>query len=433
MDLQDFSGLPYPAMPVEARVALILAKYAMFGMIPLIVPTLVHRRADADRPHPDARGHRPRVHRTARARDRLRLLHRARAGAGHEHRLLRAADQDRRAAAGAQHRHGRAHQRRVAVVPLRDRGDVAADRDHPERRSRACRFRSRSPTSTRCSRRSAAIPPPITNITVLRDTAKLSRWRRRSAAASRRRRGRRTPSPANGIARRAALRPRAAGARQLVGVRGAGLAFDGLYYVEQRHAARSSAASSSRASRCRATGIVSLTAGGAGMSTGQLLRQVPRHGAEQHRPDADGPPAGAGARRHRPDAGDLGDAVRAGRRHPERACSRCRRSAPASGSSSSRATPTIRSGSAASGAARAEVPALARLTPPGVPAITLQTPLQNGLTHQRPARARPAGSCSRAPTGATLIVNDTGIYIQNGKGASIVHDRPDGDRSTPAR
>jgi len=40
MDLQDFGGLPYPAMPVEARIALIVAKYAPFGMIPLIVPTL---------------------------------------------------------------------------------------------------------------------------------------------------------------------------------------------------------------------------------------------------------------------------------------------------------------------------------------------------------------------------------------------------------
>jgi hypothetical protein len=37
----DFSGIPYPAMPVEARVAVIVAKYAGFGMIPLIVPTLL--------------------------------------------------------------------------------------------------------------------------------------------------------------------------------------------------------------------------------------------------------------------------------------------------------------------------------------------------------------------------------------------------------
>lgn len=40
MDLQDMSGLPYPAMPLEARVALIIAKYAAFGMIPLVIPSL---------------------------------------------------------------------------------------------------------------------------------------------------------------------------------------------------------------------------------------------------------------------------------------------------------------------------------------------------------------------------------------------------------
>jgi hypothetical protein len=40
MDLVDFSGIPYPAMPPEARVALIIAKYAVFGMIPLVIPSL---------------------------------------------------------------------------------------------------------------------------------------------------------------------------------------------------------------------------------------------------------------------------------------------------------------------------------------------------------------------------------------------------------
>lgn len=40
MDLQDFSGLPFPAMPVEARVALLCAKYAPYGVIPLPVPLL---------------------------------------------------------------------------------------------------------------------------------------------------------------------------------------------------------------------------------------------------------------------------------------------------------------------------------------------------------------------------------------------------------
>lgn len=40
MGLIDFTGIPYPAMPAEARVALIVAKYAMFGMIPKVIPSV---------------------------------------------------------------------------------------------------------------------------------------------------------------------------------------------------------------------------------------------------------------------------------------------------------------------------------------------------------------------------------------------------------
>ena len=41
MDYIDFSGIPFPAMPVEARVALVLAKYAMFGVIPKVIPSIM--------------------------------------------------------------------------------------------------------------------------------------------------------------------------------------------------------------------------------------------------------------------------------------------------------------------------------------------------------------------------------------------------------
>ena len=41
MDFIDFSGIPYPATPVEGRVALVLAKYAMFGVIPKIIPSIM--------------------------------------------------------------------------------------------------------------------------------------------------------------------------------------------------------------------------------------------------------------------------------------------------------------------------------------------------------------------------------------------------------
>jgi len=40
MDLQELSGIPYPAMMAEARVALILLKYAVFGLAPVIIPAL---------------------------------------------------------------------------------------------------------------------------------------------------------------------------------------------------------------------------------------------------------------------------------------------------------------------------------------------------------------------------------------------------------
>jgi hypothetical protein len=41
MGLQDFSGFPFPAMPAEARVALLLLKYAVLGIIPLVVPSVL--------------------------------------------------------------------------------------------------------------------------------------------------------------------------------------------------------------------------------------------------------------------------------------------------------------------------------------------------------------------------------------------------------
>lgn len=40
MDSQDWSGLPFPAMPMEARVLTLIGKYAVFGMIPLVIPSL---------------------------------------------------------------------------------------------------------------------------------------------------------------------------------------------------------------------------------------------------------------------------------------------------------------------------------------------------------------------------------------------------------
>lgn len=41
MDLIELNGLPYPAMPPAARVLLVLAKYAALGVIPMVIPSIV--------------------------------------------------------------------------------------------------------------------------------------------------------------------------------------------------------------------------------------------------------------------------------------------------------------------------------------------------------------------------------------------------------
>jgi hypothetical protein len=41
MNQSDWSGLPFPALPAEARVLLLLAKYALFGVIPLVIPSVL--------------------------------------------------------------------------------------------------------------------------------------------------------------------------------------------------------------------------------------------------------------------------------------------------------------------------------------------------------------------------------------------------------
>jgi hypothetical protein len=41
MDYIDFSGTPFPALPAEARVALLMLKYAIFGVVPLVIPSVL--------------------------------------------------------------------------------------------------------------------------------------------------------------------------------------------------------------------------------------------------------------------------------------------------------------------------------------------------------------------------------------------------------
>ena len=66
----------------------------------------------------------------------------------------------------------------------------------------------------------------------------------------------------------------------------------------------------------------------------------------------------------------------------------------------------------------AEVPALARLVPPGLAGITLQTTLQNGIViSDTPGPT--GGILIQTATGAMISVSDVGITISNGKGAVL--------------
>ena len=70
----------------------------------------------------------------------------------------------------------------------------------------------------------------------------------------------------------------------------------------------------------------------------------------------------------------------------------------------------------------AEVPPLALVPPPIPPGqnIVLQTTLQNTLVlSDSTPTPLTGGIILKSPTGAMIVVNDTGIYLQNGKGASI--------------
>ena len=61
--------------------------------------------------------------------------------------------------------------------------------------------------------------------------------------------------------------------------------------------------------------------------------------------------------------------------------------------------------------------------PPGVSGYTIGTKLQNSLVvSDLPGPT--GGILMKSTTGASIAVNDTGIYIQNGKGASITLTGP---------
>ena len=68
----------------------------------------------------------------------------------------------------------------------------------------------------------------------------------------------------------------------------------------------------------------------------------------------------------------------------------------------------------------AEKPLLANTAPPPVPSITLQTPLKNGIVISDGLGPMGVGGIViQSATGAMIAVNDVGITITNGKGATI--------------
>jgi uncharacterized protein involved in type VI secretion and phage assembly len=66
----------------------------------------------------------------------------------------------------------------------------------------------------------------------------------------------------------------------------------------------------------------------------------------------------------------------------------------------------------------ADVPALSNLLVPGVPGIAMQTVLQNGIVISD-VPGPTGGIMLMSTTGAMILINDVGITISNGQGASI--------------
>ncbi len=229
MDLIDFTGIPYPAMPVEARVALIVAKYAVFGMVPLVVPTLF-----PDVPIPIER------YPTHKGTD-LKYLRQLAAEAGYVFYV------DPGPAPGVNIAYW-GPEIKVGVPQPALNLDMDA---HTNVQSLTFNFNTANttlpivyiqnqltkvpipipiPNVNPLQPPLGVIPAPITNVTVLRETAKLSPMAavmRGLAEASR------SADAVSGSGTLDVVRyGRMLKARSLVGVRGVGMAYDGLYFVK---------------------------------------------------------------------------------------------------------------------------------------------------------------------------------------------------------
>ena len=127
---------------------------------------------------------------------------------------------------------------------------------------------------------------------------------------------------------------------------------------------------------------------------------------------------------YRADPELVGDAVPPGGGHQHRRVHRAPRSAPGCGSSSSRATPTTRSGWAATGARRPRRRPWRKSVPPGVNGVTFQTTLKNGIVVSD-VPGPTGGILIQTTTGAMISVSDVGIVISQRQGRDDQHGRPD--------
>jgi len=229
MDLQDISGFPFPAMPIEARIFTILGKYAVFGMIPLVIPSLF-----TDVPIPIDRI-------PAQQGTDLKYIEQLASQVGHIFYI------DPGPAPGTNTAYwGPEIKVGVPQPALNFDMDAATNVE-------ALSFTYNSsgatlpivfiqnqltkfpiplpiPKLNPLQPPLGAIPPGINNLTILRDTAKLSPMQAisRGLAAASNSQDAVTGTGSLDVTRYGRLLK----ARKLVGVRGAGVAFDGLYFVK---------------------------------------------------------------------------------------------------------------------------------------------------------------------------------------------------------
>ena len=310
-------------------------------MIPQVIPAVIDEPPLPTGAHSAAQGHGLPVRAAAGAGSRLRLL----PGAGPDARslagLLGPGNPHRHAAAGANYRHGRAEQRRPDLVQLRSRSEDAFRSSSSTSRRASCTIGLPIPDITPMNPPLGLVPPLPPKVEHLSDTGHLTpglAMMRGLAYVAQH-----SDSVFGNGTLDVAKYGRVLKSRQLVGVRGAGLPYDGLYYVKQRDA-RHPARRLQANLLARAQRPVLHAAGGADMSDKRFHGIYRGRCREQHRPGRTWPHPGVGGRRGRQVDPELGHAVPAGDGHEHGHVHRCRRKAPACGCSSSAAIPTTRCG-----------------------------------------------------------------------------------------